>query len=374
MKKILGLTLLTLLSSMHTLAESSAQAPDLAGCLQIGSSPEGGTQLCLFDNQEFVIAGFGVVKYGTYQVDSQNQRVQFLFQNPQELYIYSTYDPTVQGTKIQFDGFNDHSLSDVFVQFNERGIQPIIGFKTSSCVAYPYIALLKQSLQSINFYIQDERNKTDIRQFHVDLSAKQNKLYVLYMDKSEQLADMYFTYQRKGKEYQFFKTYSTVIDGVRYFEKDTEYYNLQPYEHDDKTFDEFKMFKPLVTRPTGEQDIYFDSVFEIYSRELDKNAYIFDTASHTYHLTDEKKFEILKENMTTSLGYSQQEFNEYIANLSKQELKETLDNSLAFEELYPPILWKYRYHQPKITVMTQFPQMIKQRPVFRQSCQNDMSE
>lgn len=372
MKKILGLTLLALLSSMHTFAEPSAKAPDLTGCLKLGYSPEGSTQLCLFDNQEFVIAGFGAAKYGTYQVDSQNQRVQLSFKNPQELYIYSTYDPTVQGTKIQFDGFADHYLSDVFVQFDERGIQPVIRFKNSRCIAYPYIHTLRQPLQSISFYLQDEQNKTDIRRFHVDLSAKQNKLYVLYMDKKEQLEDMYFTYQLKENKYQFFKTDYIVIDGIRYFEKDDmQSYHLKPYEDDDTTFDDFKIVKQLVTRPTGEQDIYFDSVFETYRRELDKNAYIFDTASHTYHLTDEKKFEILKENMTTFLGYSQQEFNEYIANLSKQELQETLDNSFAFEELYPPILWKYRYHQPKITVMTQFPQMIKQRPVFMASCQDD---
>lgn len=361
-KYTLSLIALALLSINFANAQSTSQdnIPAFHGCLyktdNSDYSPEGGTSFCLFNTNEFVIAGFGAIKYGTYQIDNANKRVHLKFHNPKEIYVYSTYDPTTNGTRIQYQGKNSGYDNDIFIQFNNQNIRPM----TDNC-AYGNTYNSKQPTQILTLYLQDKNNKSNIRQFNFPLSQNQNRLYIRYIDKNEQLDDKYLTYHFKNNHHYFYNTYSKIENDVRYFFVDDK---VAPYILDEnisqQELEELPLVKRYATQPEGEQDIYFNRNFEHYRYEIDDTAYFLDKATNTYHLTNQKKFELLKEEMS-GWGYSEQEFNDYIANLSKQELQDALEsvNDTNFETPYQPIFWKYHYHTPTIVNLSKFPIILK---------------
>lgn len=370
-----ALSILTLaLSSIgfaNATPTSQDNPPAFHGCLSkttnVNRSPEGSSQLCLTDDNKFLIYGFGFIRVGTYQVDSQNKRIQLSFINPKELYIYSTYDPTIQGTHIQFDGFSDSQASDTFAQFNRHSIYPIFN-KNPNCVKYPSIHQSKNTIKDLTLYIQDSNHQTDIRQFTVNLPNKQNKLYIRYIDKSNQFNDIYLSYRLKGKNYQFFDTYSKVIDGVRHFHITDNAYRLTKFNEDDEILEWLAYGKePSITEQENEM-VYFDEHF--YKQTINPNdfPYKLDNKTNAYHLNYEKKLELFKQKRM-EIGYSEQEFNELIKTMPKSELQKQLNsNSLYLEKEYKPILWQYHYHTPTIVNLSKFPNNIDDKPLFVAEC------
>lgn len=375
--KIYTIFSLMILSSTITFSHANpTNHKTFHGCLaktdNSDYSPEGSTQLCLFDTGEFMIAGFGVLKYGVYDVDEKNQRLHFSFKNqPKELYVYSTFDPTIKGTHIQFDGFTDSYTSRTFAQFDNAPLYPIFN-PNPNCTSYPYIYQAKQPITTLNVYLQNRKNQSDIRQFKVNLSQKQNKIRIDYIDKKKQLADFYLTYQQKQKKSLFYSTDSIVENGVRYF--DVNKYDV-PYvlqnNLDDNDVAELNAIKNMLRLPEHDEDIYFDKHFYAYTGETDNFPYQFDKKTHQYHLTDAKKLEIFKANMIKYMGYSEETFQEYINNLSKQALQEEMESYGFDDETYKPILWQYHHHLPTITTLSQFPNEIAKKPLFTAECQYD---
>lgn len=370
-----ALSILTLaLSSINFAnAQSTSQdsIPAFHGCLSqinnVNHSPEGNSRLCLTDDNKFLIYGFGFIRIGTYQVDSQNKRIQLSFINPKELYIYSTYDPTIKGTHIQFNGFSSSQASDTFAQFNHHSIYPIFN-KNPNCVKYPNIHQSKDIIKDLTLYIQDSNNQTDIRQFNIPLSNKQNKLYIRYIDKSNQFDDGYLSYRLVGKNYQFFDTYSKVIDGVRHFHTTDNAYRLTKFNEDDEILEWLAYGKELPNTEQENNTVYFDEYFNEKTIDPNDFPYKLDNKTNAHHLNDEKKFELFKQEMM-AVGYSEQSFDELIKIMSESELQEQLNhNSLYLEKEYKPILWKYHYHTPTIVNLSKFPNNIENKPLFMAEC------
>lgn len=372
-KYALPILTLALLSIGFANATPTSQdnPPAFHGCLSkttnVNRSPEGSSQLCLTDNNKFLIYGFGFIRVGTYQVDSENKRIQLSFINPKELYIYSTYDPTIKGTHIQFDGFTDSQTSRTFAQFNHQSLYPIFN-KNPNCIKYPNIHQPKDTIKDLTLYIQDSNHQTDIRQFNIPLSKKQNKLYIRYIDKSNQFDDGYLSYRLVGKNYQFFDTYSKVIDGVRHFHITDNTYRLTAFNENDEILELLAYGKALPTTEQENEVVYFNEHFDEQTIDPNDFPYELDNKTNSYHLKYEKKLELFKQEMM-EMGYSEQGFDELIKEMPKSELQEQLNtSSLYLEKEYQPILWQYQHHTPNIINLTNFPNKIDNKPLFVAEC------
>ncbi len=148
---------------------SNAQNETIIGIYHIkGSSPEGGSDIFVFEDGSYALTYFGGIQTGTW-MSVRNDYYRFIpNKNQKGCKVYGRYNKSLQDTiQVFFNGFENGNAA---IHFNTSGILPSqeIAFtpvfnSDANCFSYPYVYTYNKNINAVS--LQYGTNTKDIISF-----------------------------------------------------------------------------------------------------------------------------------------------------------------------------------------------------------------
>lgn len=227
-------TLLLVVTCINFTFGQMADQSKITGVYYFSSgNPEGGTSLIVFPENTFVIAYFGNMISGSWELKGQ---VVYFHPNIEKapFVLYARKNDTLKNTRVLFKGFDRGNPAYINSSPSEKGMQPVFN-EDANCFSPPYVYESKEKLINLSAALAD--NYIPDGEFELitfDTLGVFNDFILYKNSKQDNIKDFTVQIQNDSLEFSFFdkkvskRDLSTLNDEESRYLKD--FVKLKPYE------------------------------------------------------------------------------------------------------------------------------------------------